>query len=62
MCWHRIKNDEDNKCPNCRELYGAEPYKFSPLTPDQETRLKGEGESKFETRSSMINPGNREYN
>ena len=40
MCWHRIKNDEDNKCPNCREPYGDEPYKWGPLTPEQEVALK----------------------
>ena len=40
MCWHRIKNDEDNRCPNCRELYGDEPFKFSPLTPEQDRKLK----------------------
>ena len=40
MCWHRIKNDEDNKCPNCREPYGDEPFKWGPLTPEQEVALK----------------------
>ena len=57
MCWHRIKNDEDNRCPNCRELYGMkitklkkckidnfkkgdEPFKFSPLTTEQDRKLK----------------------
>jgi CCR4-NOT transcription complex subunit 4 len=40
MCWHRIKNDESGNCPNCREPYKDEPYKFSPLTPDQEIKLK----------------------
>ena len=40
MCWHRIKNDESGNCPNCREPYKDEPYKFAPLTPEQEQKLK----------------------
>jgi len=55
MCWHRIKNDEDNKCPNCREPYGDEPYKWGPLTPEQEVALK-ELRSKEQNSSSVSKP------
>lgn len=42
MCWHRIRNDEDKepKCPNCRKLYGDEPFQFAALTAVQEEKLK----------------------
>ena len=55
MCWHRIKNDEDNKCPNCREPYGDEPYKWGPLTPEQEVALK-ELRSKEQNSSKIPGP------
>ena len=27
MCWHKIKEaDKEPKCPNCRSIYGDEPF------------------------------------
>ena len=42
MCWHKIRSDDEKepKCPNCRKLYGDEPYQFSPLSALQEEKLK----------------------
>jgi CCR4-NOT transcription complex subunit 4 len=42
MCWHKIKEDKDKepKCPNCRKLYGDEPFQFSPLSEQQSEKLK----------------------
>jgi len=41
MCWHKIKEaDKEPKCPNCRSIYGDEPFQFTPLNEVQKEKLR----------------------
>eukprot|EP00117_Sycon_ciliatum_P041545 scpid76685/ scgid2554/ CCR4-NOT transcription complex subunit 4; CCR4-associated factor 4; E3 ubiquitin-protein ligase CNOT4; Potential transcriptional repressor NOT4Hp len=35
FCWHRIRNDENGRCPQCRKPYTENPASYKPITEEE---------------------------
>lgn len=55
FCWHRIRTEENNLCPACRQPYSDKPAEFNPVSKDEYARLKAEKrQKKLQERQELL--------
>eukprot|EP01114_Cavostelium_apophysatum_P013545 TRINITY_DN3302_c0_g1_i2.p1 TRINITY_DN3302_c0_g1~~TRINITY_DN3302_c0_g1_i2.p1 ORF type:complete len:1166 (-),score=378.20 TRINITY_DN3302_c0_g1_i2:30-3527(-) len=59
FCWHRVKENMNGLCPNCRRPYDPQNYSFVPPDPAELERMKKEKKQKERERKSQNQGQNR---